>query len=235
MAVSLNTKFYSGSGATSSPFFYVSNAGTVAGTVAANANRVMIGQVGLRIGATPTSVAMTWNSVSMNPITLANANDATDWVFLFGLIAPASGANTISVSWSGGNGVCTLGAACFDSADQTTGWQNGGSDTGTNTGTVSSAVTTANGNAVFVAHTDNNASSLALSLGTAVFTETGFNGNWGAAYKLSTGASETISWLQGSSVAWAHAKVDVIAFAAATGPVGSIVFPKQAVNRASRF
>lgn len=98
MAVTFDTKFESGATGQASPFAFVSNAGTVAGTVGANSNRVLIGWVGFR-GVTTSAVAMTWNGVSMTAIgTKVTAAGGLYEMYLFGLINPDTGAQTLSVS-----------------------------------------------------------------------------------------------------------------------------------------
>jgi hypothetical protein len=211
-AVAFDSKFEKGANSQASPFSFVSNAGTVTGTVGNNANRVLIGYVAFRTLVTePSAVAMTWNSVSMTQIgSKVNFGGSPYAIWVFGLIAPATGAQTISTSWTGGNvDSVALGAVSLYNGDQTTGWQNSGSDTGTSTAP-SSSVTTANGNAVVVCHGNDNASSTVINQGTSAWIEGALNGNYAMAYKLSTTTPETVSWTLGSSVAWGNFKVDVI-------------------------
>lgn len=86
-------------------------------TVGTGSNRyllVFMGR-GTGFGNTPTSV--TYGGVSMALVgTKQNAGSGTE-TFIYGLAAPASGSNTVSVSW----GVATrggIGAISFDSVDQ---------------------------------------------------------------------------------------------------------------------
>ena len=215
MAVTFDSQFEKGATGQASPFAYASNAGTVTGTVGANSNRVLIGYIGFR-GLSSSGVGMTWDGVAMSAIAsasltgLAGAYD----IYLFGLIAPNTGNLTLSATWSGGSASpVVLGAISVYNADQSTGWQNGGSDTATGT-SASSAVTSANGNMAIVGHLNDNASSTTINTGTSAFTETAFNGNYAMGYSASSGASTTIAWTLGSSVVWGNVKVDVIAAAA---------------------
>jgi hypothetical protein len=212
-AVTFDCKMESGAGSQASPFSYVSNAATVACTPAATSNRVLIGFVALR-AVVSSSVTMTWNSVSMTPIgSISNTAGGSYDLYLFGLINPASGAQTLSVSWSGGTaGVVVLGGFMLSGADQTTGWQNFASNSATSTAMTSGAITSANGNLVVAATADNDASSASISAGTSDWDERSFQGNYEGGHIASSGASATVSWTLGSSVAWAVTAVDVIAF-----------------------
>lgn len=210
MAVTFDAHFEKGSGTASSPFSYVSNAGTVAGSVGANSNRVLIVAVCFGFGSSAGSVtAPTWSGTSTTLITSASTTNAQ--TFLYGLIAPATGAQTISVAWSGAASNIALGAVSLFNADQTTGWHNSGTDTGTGT-SASSTITSANGDMAIASHCNDNASGTSIGTGTSDWIETAFNGNYAEARNPASGASTTIAWTLGSSVAWANAKVDVIAF-----------------------
>lgn len=167
MAVTFDAKFEKGATGQTSPFSFVSNAGTVTGSVGANSNRVLIGYVAFR-GITSSAVAMTWNGVSMTAISGASLTAVAGSMdlYLFGLIAPATGAQTLSVSWTGGSSApVVLGAISLYNADQTTGWQNGGTDTNTGT-SVSGTVSSANGNMAVAGLCDNNATSATITAGT---------------------------------------------------------------------
>jgi hypothetical protein len=208
-AVSLDTKFEKG-GNSASPFSYVSNAGTVAGSVGANSNRCLIGYAGFRT-ITPTSIAMTWAGTSMTQIG-TTLSDGTDSIALFGLIAPATGAQTLSVSWTGGtSNPVVLGAVSLFNCDQTTGWQNNTSATGTGT-SASITITTTSGDMAIAGHVNNNATGTSIATGTSDWTETAFNGNYAQAHNAASGASTAVAWTLGSSVAWANIGVDVMQF-----------------------
>lgn len=232
MAVTFDTRFEKGANQ-ASPFSFVSNAGTVTGSVGANSNRVLIGFLALR-GIAASTATMTWNSVAMTQIG-AVFNDGNTDMYLFGLIAPATGAQTLASTWTGGSGSpVVMGAVSLYNADQTTGWQNNGSDTATGTN-ASSAVTSASGNMVVVGHANNNASSFDatdLTAGTSAWVDSAFDGNYAMAYRASSGVSTTVTWTLESSVIWANLKVDVIA---AGGGAETITldkwFPQAAPNR----
>jgi hypothetical protein len=213
MAVTFDSAFEKGASSTTSPFSYVSNAGTVTGAVGANSNRVLIAMVEMNLSAT--ALAVTWNGVSMSSLGTPIATSVGQ-VALFGLIAPATGAQTISVSWTGGAMDCVLGAISLYDADQTSPFQNYQTDSATGTA-VSSTVTSANGNMVVAGRFDDNATTWTQVNGTQAWDERAFNGNQGGAYRASSGASTVISGTLGSSVQWAQAAVDVLAFSGGGG------------------
>lgn len=227
MAVTFDSSFEQAATGQASPFAFASNAGTVTGTVGANSNRVLIGYVAFR-GIATSSVTMTWNGATMTPISGASLNSVASAfdIYLFGLINPDTGNQTLSTSWTGGSASpVVLGAISLYDADQATGWQNGGSDTGTGT-SASSVVTSANGNMAIVGHVNNDASSTDIATGTETWAEESFSGNYAMGYNPSSGASTTIGWSLGLSVVWGNVKVDVIAFSGGGGgpsrPSGSM-------------
>jgi hypothetical protein len=214
VAVTFDSTFEKGVASQGSPFSFASNAGDVTGTVSANSNRVLIACIAFRTGD-PTGVAITWNGVAMTAIgSEVEIAGGQGSVYLFGLIAPDTGNQTISASWTGGTQTVALGAVSLYNADQSTGWQNAGSDTGTGTSALST-VTSANGNMGVVGHVNDNASGMSIAQGTSAWIETDLNGNYAQGYRASAGATVVVEWTLGeSSVAWGNSKVDVIAFAA---------------------
>jgi hypothetical protein len=208
MAVSFDSKFEKGFGGASSPISYVSNAGTVTGTVGSGSNRVLIATL---MGASDRSAeAVTWNGVSMTLISRQTVATGAA-INVFGLKNPASGNQTLAASWTGGSaGDTVLGAASFADVDQTTAWQNVGTDTATST-SASSVVTTASGNMAVAVHFNDNASSTAISSGTSDWVEGALNGNYAMGHKASASGSETITWTLGSSVLWRNIKLDLLA------------------------
>lgn len=234
MAATFDSKFQHRAAGTASPFAFVSNAGTVTGTVGSNSNRVLIGVVSFHSNAAAQgTVTMTWDGVSMTQIGSIAETAGQNIVYVFGLIAPATGNKTLSCGWTGGVSVDTsLGAVSIYNADQTTGWQNTGSDTGTGL-SASSTVTTASGNLVVVGHTNNDASSTTTTLGTNAWIETTLSGNHAASYLAAVAGTAVVSWTLGSSVAWANYKVDVIA--AASAPSTTVEWQSPAVQLQNHF
>lgn len=206
-AVTFDSAFEKGSASQSSPFSFVSNAGTVAGTVGSNSNRILIGYVAFRSASPPTAVAMTWNSVSMTQINSVESGLFT--ILLFGLISPTTGNQTISCSWTGGTIQVVLGAISVYSADQSTGWSNANTNTGTST-SMTVAITTASGDMAVGGAMDNNSSSATITAGTSDWNERAFDGNYQGAHNAASGSSTNLSWTLGTSKAWGVAGVRVL-------------------------
>lgn len=205
-AVAFDSRFYSGNTSQASGFNYLSSAPTVNGTVGNNANRLLVAsatfaQTGI------SAVGVTWGGTPMNAV--GNLTAGGRMTFVFQLIAPATGAQTIACTWTGGSSTIALGAVSYYNVNQSTPVQNNGSDTGTGS-PASSDVTSANGNAVFVTHINNNGASTATSAGTQAWIETGFDGNYAAAYRLSTTTTTNCSFTFTGAVAWGNYKVDVV-------------------------
>ena len=194
--------------------FRPSTCNTQTGTVTANSNRLLIGIVGFNAPqATMGTVAMIWDytatNQSMTPIIGVDVGTFGS-IYLFGLKNPVAGDPVFTATWTGGNTVdVSMAGISLYNCDQTTSWNNSGTDTGTGTNP-SSTVTTSSGDMAVVAHIDQNASSIVINLGSSGYIETNINGNYAGGYLASISASSTISWTLGSSVAWAHAKVNVL-------------------------
>lgn len=202
-------RFEKGASSQASPFSFVSNAGSTSGTVGSNSNRALFAIVAFRsTGYTVTAV--TWNGVAMTQIGSKLAAGGGE-INLFGLINPATGNQTLSATWTGGSATVTLGAVSLYNVNQTTAWQNNGTDTGTGT-SASSTVTSANGNAVVVGHLNDNATTTGITTGNSNWIETALDGNYAQAYNLSTTGSTVVAWTLGTSVAWGNIKCDVIKF-----------------------
>ena len=201
---------------TAKPRAFVSNTGRIAGTIGVNTNRVLIGvAVFDTIAAILGTVTMTWNSVSMTPLTSTDFATLRS-IYMFGLINPDTGNQTLSVSWTGATNTfySYLGAVSVFNADQGTGWQNVGTNTGTST-TPTSVVTTTSGNMAIVGHGNNNATTTNITNGTSAWIDTNGSPNAAQAYLASVSGTDTISWTLGTSVEWANLKADIIAAVAA--------------------
>jgi hypothetical protein len=216
MAVAFDNEFAQNfAGAGTGNHSFTSSAGNIAsggGTgIGSGANRVLIIEVKFSLAiASLGTVTASWGGTGATFIASVDTPAGAMSAWLFGLIAPASGNATLLVNNSAGTGVdITLGGASFTGADQVTGWNNAGSDTGTGT-SASSTVTTNNGDAGVVCHVDNNATSLAIGSGAQEWIDTNLNGNAGAGHVLSSGSTGVVSFNLGSSVAWANAKVNVL-------------------------
>lgn len=194
---------------------------SVTGSIGANANRGIAGILRLHhTVAGVTALTITWAGVgltqkgSVDQVGGANPN----CIFLFELHVDAqiaTGNQTLTANWTGGAMDASLGLISLSGVDQTTGFQNVTTATGSST-TPAVTVTSANGNIVVAGHTDDDASSTSVtSPGVMVWDERGLAGNDSGVYKPSTTGSTTINWTLGSSKAWAVIGMDAIAAAAA--------------------
>jgi hypothetical protein len=216
-AVTFDCKFEKGASGQTSPFAFASSAGTVTCTPAATSNRVLIAVLALR-GVSSSAVGVTWNGVSMTSIGSASNTAGGQFdLYMFGLINPASGSQTISASWTGGSATAVLAAWMLSDADQTTGWQNFAANSGASTSMTSGAITSTSGNMVVSGTADNDASSASITSGTSDWNERAFTGNYNGGHIASSGASATVTWTLGSSVDWGVLSTDVIAFSGGGG------------------
>lgn len=209
LAVAFDSTFQKGVNTQTSPYNFVSNAGDVTGTVGSNTNRVLIACLQLR-GVASSAHGVTWNGVAMTQIGSLFEPNANYDVSVWGLIAPATGNQTLEGTWTGGSAPnACLSAVSLYNAHQTTAWQNNGTDTATGTSALST-VTTADGNMALVFHLNDNASSTTIAQGTSLWVETDLNGNYAAGREASNAGSEVIEWTLGSSVLWGNFKLDVV-------------------------
>lgn len=216
-SASFDSHFQKGFNSATSPSAFVSNAGTVPGTLGGT-NRVLIAYAGFDTTAAALgTVAATWAGAAMTLINSIAAPAGTYILYQFGLIAPTVGNQTLSVTWTlSVSPALSLSGVCIESADQSTGWANAGTDTGTGT-SASSAVTTTSGDFALVGHLNDNATGTTIATGTTDFIETSLNGNYAGARNAAVGASTTVAWTLASSVAWANAKVSVLQLAGGGG------------------
>jgi hypothetical protein len=120
--------------------YIASGVGYTGLTVGAGSHRALILTLNFD-GAEPTGVSVTWNGTAMTQIVAGGSGGNRDSQ-LWGLINPASGANTFAISWTGGGKVFAA-AISFTGVDQTggaTSFPNSTSGTGVATLSVTSAV-----------------------------------------------------------------------------------------------
>lgn len=222
MSVAFDAKFEKGfNTGTATPASFVSNAGTVTGSVGVNANRVLIVTVAVSTFTSHlgTITMKATKGGSLTAMTLIQSIDL--WsagarsTYQYGMFAPDTGNITLELSWTSGASDFTIyiGAVSVYNADQSTGWTNVGIDGSAGTDADSTVTTTA-GNMAIVGHHNNNASSTALDTvahdGTSAWIDTAFNTNAAMAYFADDDTSAFIGWNLGSSVDWKNLKVDVI-------------------------
>lgn len=201
------------SGASTTGLSFVSNVGDTAGTVGNNPNRVLIGGAVFSRGqAALDPVVMTATGKTMTQLAKVDIGGGGGGsVYFFGLINPATGNQTLSVSFAGGLSTAIyLGAISVYNADQTTGWRNVSVNTG-NSSTPSSTVNSALGNMAIALHGDLNASTpLSITAPAAGWIDSLVTNNAMEAYLASTASVTTINFSMGSSVLWSHASLDVL-------------------------
>lgn len=117
-------------------------------TVGSGANRALIGFLGLSPGST--AVTMVWDPTGANqPLTLIGSDVSSDnlaKIYMFGLVAPASGNKILKADWTTTSGFF-LDAISFAGVDQTggaTSFPHFASATGTSTSPAVTITTTAN-------------------------------------------------------------------------------------------
>lgn len=167
-------------------------------------NRVLL--VGVAVGqasgsdATKTISSVTYAGVAMTSLGVRHSNNQTaGYVQVFGLIAPASGANNVIVTFASAPTSAEAGSLSFNGADQVSGWGTpvlASGATATATATVSSN-TSGNIIAYFVvngADTGTNPTSPATKRYQANFNHSSAGGCSGGATIPATGSSVTCSW-----------------------------------------
>jgi hypothetical protein len=160
-----------------------------------------------------TGAALTWNGVSMTLI--GSQSDAAGfYLYLFGLVNPASGAQTLSLSWtSGGSPQIYLAAASFTGVNQTGGtasFANFASASGTNNAPTLT-VTSATGNMVVASFTDSNGT---ITGGTLLWNDQANYPDWSGAY-ASGAASVTVSSGNEGDTDWCAIGASLVAATAA--------------------
>ncbi|MDI3561281.1 hypothetical protein [Bradyrhizobium sp. Arg816] len=222
MAVAFDTFGHTGNGGSSTTSY--SSASVI--TVGSGSNRALVvflmfvfaGGSGL-----PTGISVTWNGVSMTPITGATFSDVTAGtsIIAYGLVNPASGANTLAASWTGAR-FASVGAISFTGVDQTggaTSFAHGAGNHGNAGGNATVTVTSATGNITAAAYTNDGGSSFTATSATQDFVDATSD----CAMNHTAGsASNTMTATQGSTN-WVAAGVDVVAAAAADVLMGQIV------------
>lgn len=204
--VLFDTKFENGANAPASPFSFVSTSGTVPGSIGNNADRVLIIAVGLSLAVTIT--ALTWAGQAMTSIGTATTAGGRS-TRLYGLINPSTGAQTVSMTFTGTAGAVAIGGVSLYNTEQTTGWRNFNSATGSSVNPTVTITTIATSMAV-AGFADDNASSFTITSPSVLdWNERAFDGNYQGGHNLSTGTSTVIAGTEGTSVGWAVAGVEV--------------------------
>lgn len=167
---------------------------------------------GVSSGSLDTSPSVTWNAVSMTQLgSTLTTSDNLSSLYLFGLVNPATGTHSLSISFTAGSGAnrsLYFGLVTF-SGNDTTSLANAVptanilTDTSTPAGTVYPAsafsVTTANGDAAVAFMNATGAQFSTMATGTLLNTDGALTNNFTDGYSLSSGSSTSLQFGSGSS------------------------------------
>jgi len=170
------------------------------------------------LSAPPTSVTMTWDSVSMTARSNVNVNaDAeTETAYIFTLVNPNSGAKTLTSSWTTAQDVY-MSAVSFTGTDTVTGIDAADNTTATNVTTIT-VPSDVNGATVACFVTDGATPTVNF---TKIWAEAPLNPGGGGSYTLGgTSNGHTFTGAGGTGQALAGVHVIAAAGGGAGGPVG---------------
>lgn len=176
-------------------------------TIASGSDRVLVCTIGFEQNAT--SITLTWDSGGTNQaMTVVNSQKENTWsryIYIFGLLAPATGNLTLAVSWTT-SASGRINCVAFNGANQTniaTAFTNAANANNT-TANPSQAITTSSGDATvcgLMASNGPSAESQTLIMRTS-------SGHGSSTYALSSGSSDTHSWTLGA-ITWGLAGIRV--------------------------
>lgn len=109
-------------------------------------DRLLIVVLTARGGASDTISGVTYNGVAMTRIRAKDHSSSTEWIYIYALLNPATGSNTVSVTKSASN-VSYWGAVSYTGVDQS---QTLTAITGESTSNVISLTSTVDNSAMFV-------------------------------------------------------------------------------------
>lgn len=194
-------------------------------TVGGSATLLVIGCSFQRaIGAMPSSITATWNGASMSAGPLISISGSVAVLAtMFYKVNPASGANTLAVSWTNAADLY-CGAISFTGTDTSTGINAADNQTASGHSGSSSNVTvpTANGDATVACSVTN--SNDPTSNQTKFYGAADLNPGGGGAYVLSTGTSDAFTWTYTGGVDFAGVGMHILA-GTGGGPAPSFTVP----------
>lgn len=162
----------------------------------------------------PTSLACTWNGVSMNLACSAyNTAGSGNGAAIFTLVNPASGQNALAATWLNTH-QAYLSAISFFGTDTVTGYRSADNATGTNTGTPISVSVSTSANDATVCTAGDQASSIVIATQTQIFKDTNLICNGAGSYALGGSSSNTHTFTTTGSTSNAWAAIHIIAPAA---------------------
>lgn len=192
MAITVNATGTEGTQGSSASYNYTNI------TVAAGSNTALVFQI--TFTANVTGITCTWDSGGTNQsMTVLNSQKEDTWsnyVYVFGLLAPTTGNKTLAVSWTTNSSI-TACAAAFDGVLQTSiaaAFTNAANNSA-NSANPSLSITTASGDATFAGIVCSN------SISGVTTTQLYRNGSahQAASYALSSGSSDAHTWTMSSS------------------------------------
>lgn len=110
-------------------------------TVGSGSNRLLFLLVGFGNDGGDVVNTPTYNGVSMTLVTKVNSDGTGRFLYLFALVAPTSGSNTVAITTSGSVNVLSAVAMGYSGAQQSTTMDASGINTGTGT-SISKSITT---------------------------------------------------------------------------------------------
>lgn len=178
-------------------------------TIAAGTDRGLVATICTRQAIT--GLTMTWDSggtnQSMTQLVSQKQDTWDEYCYIFGLLAPTTGALTLAASWTGSAQV-VIDVVCFNNVNQTniaTAFPDANDTTSSgNSANPSASITTASGDAT-VSALSNSGSVTAVNQ-TSIYFDLGHGA---AQYALSTGTSDTHTYTMTSSN-WGFAGVHVV-------------------------
>jgi hypothetical protein len=158
----------------------------------------------------PTGISITWGGTPLTLISNTQVTGSSVMVMIFGLVNPASGAQTLAGSWTGATNFAAA-AISFTGVDQSSvagAFPSGISNSGTGT-TPSVSVNSKTSDLVVGVFANNSGESFVSTSGTTIFAS---GANVNVAGNRDNGASSvSLTATLGSSVGWVAAGVNVAA------------------------
>lgn len=172
-----------------------------------------------------TGRSVTWNGVAMNEAVVSNNSvDANLTAGVYTLVSPASGAQTLALSWTN-TADCYACATSFTGTDTTTGYNaaNNASDTGTN---ISLTVTSTSDGATLCVFGCNGGDPVITGTPTPneIWSIAPLDPGGGAAYTLG-GTSNSTTFTEGSSTRRVLAGINIIAGASGGAVAEFVMMP----------
>lgn len=170
-------------------------------TIAAGNDRYLIVGLGSRNGSL-SGLAITWNGVALTQLNIQQEPTWLNTAYIFGLAAPATGNQTLTVSWTGGSSErITFRALCLNNVSAVSGTlTNGNGNSANSQGNIATAI----GDATVSVNT--NSGSVAAVSHTQLWADSNLST---AQYNLSTGSLDAHQYTH-ASTQWAIAGIRLL-------------------------